>query len=293
MVKLESAFPLIRGDLSNYVTKLVEFPPCPFWIHENALADYLGLRRGPTQGKAEALTALLDSIKRGGGGNRKQNTFVATGIDMADLEDKNNSLNIYYQKRGREQFKRGVINEDDEIARLARWFNFGNIAEISLEEQIEIANQLTGNIPINESPDTFSGMPVSKIVQYSGRCKILAGAPRSTVQRRKNQYVYFYQGNEGNCRDYLNFDVPLIAYKHLDFWAKINLSGLGQRHEDNLGRRSFDPDDLCTIEGDLRLILACSGSIGKIQAVNGTITTSRRTGVVLPPEVAVQTLQAR
>lgn len=44
MVRLPSAFPLIRGDFSNYVKKLVEFPPCPFWIHENALADYLGLR---------------------------------------------------------------------------------------------------------------------------------------------------------------------------------------------------------------------------------------------------------
>ena len=115
------------------------------------------------------------------------------------------------------------MNKDETLPRRPRWFNFGNIIEVTLEEQLDLVDQMTGNIPVNESNNTFSEMPVSTKLQYSGRRKFLVGVPRSVICPRKSQHVLFYQAKEASCRDYLNLDVPFIAYMHMDLWSAVKL----------------------------------------------------------------------
>ena len=74
MPRPTSAFPLIKDRLPEYCKKLTSIPPFAFWIHEVVLADYLGLRQGPSHGKSEALTALLECLRKGYGGDQKKGT---------------------------------------------------------------------------------------------------------------------------------------------------------------------------------------------------------------------------
>ena len=85
-----ATFPSIHRDLPQYCQKLVEFPPCNFWIHETKLSQYLKLPQGPEHGPCQALTAILACMKKGFGGDPKKNTEVYTGLEAVDLLDANN-----------------------------------------------------------------------------------------------------------------------------------------------------------------------------------------------------------
>ena len=146
-----AAFPLIAEDLPQLCQKLVDFPPCNFWIHETKLAQHLNLPQGPEHGPCQALSAILACMRNGFGGNKRKRTQVFTGFDGVDLMNQNNNLGICYQQWGkREAFPRGTLS-DAPLMREPRWFKFGNNCKIEVAMQIEIAKELTGDVTLGNA----------------------------------------------------------------------------------------------------------------------------------------------
>ena len=98
------------------------------------------------------------------------------------------------------------------------------------------------------------------------------GDPAVTVQRilrrRAESYKYFYRGNEGGSRQYSNWDVPHIAGRYQTLWEGLQLNYIGPSI--SYRRKHFNPNTLSTIEGDFRLILACSNFYGRLDTLNGS-----------------------
>jgi len=54
------------------VKEMLNIPENPVWIHENTLCNLIGIKGGPTYGKKDVMTYLLEGIEKGGFGNRKK-----------------------------------------------------------------------------------------------------------------------------------------------------------------------------------------------------------------------------
>ena len=198
MPRPKSAFPLIGNNLPRYCKQLSEIPPCEFWIHESKVAEYLKLPRGPDHGQSEVLTKILGCLEKGHGGNKKKNTYVATGSDKVDLSAEKNRFGVNYQQKGRvERFARGYHNKGDFVKRRPRWFKFGNVCEIEVGQQLAIAKELVGDVPVEGSSDDPAVLPMG------------------IIKRRKTSYTKFYNGENGSAT-YRNWDFPHIAYRYKD-----------------------------------------------------------------------------
>ncbi len=242
MVNPQSAYYLVEGKLQDYCQKLMNFPHSPFWIHEKVVSDAIGLPTGKgDHGQSEALSALLDCIKKGHGG--KQNNRTTTGVAACDLADQRNGSNVCYQFKGaKEAFQRGELAEKPKISS-PRWFHFGDDHSFEVGRQLDIVNNLTGNCKPgtidNEDPDVI---------------------PRFCIKRRGKLYKHFFSGAKKECIRYLNYDVPVIAARFADSWDGVQISTRSKIPR----RRSFHPDKLEEIEHDFRLILLVSNKVGRL-----------------------------
>ena len=111
-IRPDAAFPLISDRLKHYSDKLLtqQFPTCNCWIHESVVARFIGLPTNEEYGQSESLTALLQCIKQGYGGNRRRGTNVATTHYPVDLQDERNTSRVCYQQWGaRQPFERGTL----------------------------------------------------------------------------------------------------------------------------------------------------------------------------------------
>jgi len=143
------------------------------------VAEFLKLPRGPEHGPSDVLTCILGCLKKGFGGNKKQKTQVFTGHAAVDLFAENNSFGIFCQTFGAtEEFQRGHLTTEMSLHK-PRWFRFRNKCAIEVREQLKIAKELVGDVPVEGSSDDPGVLP------------------RRIIMRRKESYVEFYRGEEG------------------------------------------------------------------------------------------------
>ena len=142
-------FPLIGAKLPDFCPMLVNIPDCNFWIHEKQLAAYLCLPQGPKHRPSDAVTVIMACLKRGYGGNKRKNTFIATGVPTMGLSD--NSNRVCFHFNGREEDFVGGNRFDTAVPKKPRWFRFGRRCVINVKEQTQIGRELTRDIPVNEN----------------------------------------------------------------------------------------------------------------------------------------------
>ena len=185
----------------------------------------------------------MQCSKQGYGGNRRRGTNVATTHYPVDLQDERNPSRVCYQQWGaRQPFERGTL-QDAPVHRRTRWFWFGDRKNnIELGVQIDILNELFGKRVSLELTDHDPTILV----------------PIYAAKRRKRLHKLFYKKQLSECQPYLNYDVPAIAFKHMDvLWPNIEMNST------NIRRRSFNPSDLQLIEYGMRMIMVCSNAFGK------------------------------
>ena len=255
-----AAFPLLGSKLPEYCDKLMSVPDFQYWIHEKKLAAYLSLPSGQKHGPADAMTALIACVKKGFGGNDRRNTKVATGHPSIDMAV--SSSRIYYQDfRTREEFVGGKLNTGPRM-RTPRYFRFGT-KQIEVGAQLKIANELVGNMPVDETGALDS-----------------VGIPRECARRRANMFRKFYRGETNNCKEYPNEDVPLIAYRNIESFADIGFSLTGIKCSGGrVLRRSFKTEDLERVEDLFRAILMATNKCGKMVVSNNTVNVGYRDAV--------------
>ena len=176
---------------------------------------------------------------------------------MVDLREVN-EFGVFYQVFGRqEEFKTGYLVDAVNL-RCPRWFKFGTSCVILLEEQLIISRELTGETLANGA----------------GNDTIPRFLPKLISARRKKSHVKFYRGDLMRSQCYLSWDVPSIALNSLDMWTAVHVV---ETRRETICWRSFKPHDLEMIENDFRLILMCSGILGRIEVANGSVNASRST----------------
>ena len=248
----KGALSLIGEDLPKYCKLLVDIPEFAFWVHETQLAQLLQLPTAPEHGPSEVLTTILASMKKGFEGNKRNGTRVSTEVEIVNVMEDNDF--IYCQQWGAlESFAGGYLNDSIKMHR-PRWFRFGKSCAIDVKEQLAIAKELSGDV---SSRDQHEGV-----------------LPRYIIERRRESFTKFYQGNKYDSRVYCNWDVPHIAHKHVDLWEGVTLSTV---NPGSIRRRAFSPEDLDMIEMDFRLILSCSNIIGKVVIIDNALVASKST----------------
>jgi len=141
-----AAYHLIKDDLKGFSKELMEFPPCQSWIHESVVAIFIGLPIGNEHGQSEALTALLECLKNGWGGDKEKGTQVFTERNPVDLQQDKNGSGVCYQTWGKkEPFKSGKDSVVP-LMRSPRWFKFGNGDIPDLGAQIGWVNRYPGAV---------------------------------------------------------------------------------------------------------------------------------------------------
>ena len=247
MGRAQSAYYLLGVELSEYSQKLMAFPQSPYWIHETVVSNFIGLPTGAGEhGQSEALTSLLDCLKKGFGGNQKKKTYAITGLPAIDLRVQANGTGVFYDQFGRtEQFPRGKLS-DEKRSHKPRWFHFGEDCPLELGRQLDIVEDLVGDRPTG---NVDSGDP--------------AVIPLYVKRRRERLHKKFFAKDRTKCMPYTNWDVPSIAAKWIDTWADISIT---QQSRKSICRRSFSPQDLDFIENDFRNMMIASNKIGKFVA---------------------------
>ena len=156
---------------------LVDFPPTVFWIHQKQLVSYLCLLTGPYTGpEGDALTIILECTKNSFGGNTRIHTKVLSGLKAVDLFDSQNNLHICCQEFGSKEDLLGGTLSNVSIMRYLRWFSFRNNRVIEVKEQVQIVNELTGSMPLDET-----GISVDDVI------------PRKTSRRRHDLHWHFHR----------------------------------------------------------------------------------------------------
>ena len=224
--RADAAYPLISDRLKHYSDKLLtsHISTCNYWIHESVVARFIELPTNEVHGQSESLTALLNCIKVGYGGNRRKGTNVSTTHDPVDLQDEHNPSRVCYQQWGSKQpFERGALQQEP-VNRRTRWFWFGDRTnKIELGVQLDILNEIIGKRVSLELTDHD---PTRLVPIYAAK-------------RRKRLHKLFYKKQLSECQPYLNYDVPAIAFKYMDvLWPNIEMNST------NIRRRSFNPSDL-------------------------------------------------
>jgi hypothetical protein len=256
-----AAYHLIKGNLPAYCAKILNVPPCRYWIHESLVAKYLNLPRDNQFGQSEALTALIDCMSKGYGGSKRLGTKEPTQCSIIDFSDNNSPLCIQKYAR-KDNFDRGVDALSQRKTQ-PRWFRFGNVENhLQLATQLDLLNHLIGN----SEPSVLCDQDP------------LIGA--LAVKRRRREFMSFYKQDTPNCKEYLCYDIPAIAndFAHL-IWPDVRMNGGVSK----LCRRSFGATDLDMLEGEFRMIMVVSNAIegGKLDVVGlqlrpGSNTRSNR-----------------
>ena len=100
------------------------------------------------------------------------NTKVSTGLEAVDLFDSQKSLHIFHQEFGaKEDFDGGTLS-DVPLMRHTRWFSFRNNGVIEVKEQVQIVNELTKIMLLDENGISVGeAIPreISTPTQMSGR----------------------------------------------------------------------------------------------------------------------------
>ena len=97
MPHVQSAYYLIADELPKYCREWMNFPSSPYWIHESAVANFLGIPTGTGEhGQSQALTSIVACIKTGFGGSRNRKNKQATGVQVADLKTQTNGTRVCY-----------------------------------------------------------------------------------------------------------------------------------------------------------------------------------------------------
>lgn len=190
------------------------------------MCRHLGLRATPDTGSRGVLTYVLQSIRRGHAGSKRDK--VSTGRVAANLFDDDNGTNVRVIQHGRAiQFDGGTLTE--EKGRMQpRYFAFGQ-PRFHIQDQIAIAKSIVGND---------------------------ATLPPTARDRRQQGWRKWFDG-EKDDEGYGRFDVPAIVQEYSHCWDDAGIDVPEPPLQ--LNRRHLEADALEAIENDLRLVLVSFG----------------------------------
>lgn len=255
-----------EGQIKRLVSTLMTLPASPVWIHEKHVHNALSLPRGESFGPYHVLSCLINMIRRGFGGNKKNKNnpkdfyAIETAFANCNFIRGGNEHGVAYQEYGTsEPFHAGdLIGSRDAKP---RWFSFENdhtniVCELKTQQSI--------------------------VADAMGDDTILMDG--QSHHRRKKYYIHFYCGKSQDG-GYSLHEVPAIAYKYYHQLRRVFKSPIKAEHVDlnpetddieRVSRRAFDEKELSTFESILRLMLVAQIEDGKMVIANREWALSRR-----------------
>jgi hypothetical protein len=215
--------------MGNLIDRLMEMPPCPFWIHEKKLHKLLQLPSGPAFGEYHSLTCILSTITNGSAGNKRGGNYMQVDVGYARCEFSSTD-HVHYQQNGAaEQFSTGT--DGGTSLTNPRWFMFGCRPRFELVVQKAMVNEAIGGASDMDADES---------------------------KRRRSGYKHFVLGGltDGG---YSNQDVPDLAYRYRDHFRDI-ITSINDRFVSKhaVERKAFVPAELKEFERLLRLMLVAS-----------------------------------
>ncbi len=208
------------------------------WIHEKALYNVIGIKRGAMYGRRDVMTYLLNGIKKGHFGNKRgKEGHVLLGYRISLQENEPNKYNVACQHHGdNEKFDKGLHQTGEPSNSRPRWYRKG-VALTDVSTQIKVVNALIGN-------------------QKSLAVEV--------ASHRQTNYKAFVQNDGTDDTGYVRNDVMSIIREY-EVELKIRCGTNGR----------YDPEDLERVKDVLRLMIVASNKAGKLEVRNGQLVPSK------------------
>eukprot|EP00978_Attheya_sp_CCMP212_P037897 scaffold182673_cov65-Attheya_sp.AAC.1 len=219
----------------NLLTRLEGLLPHKWGLHETYLCQALCMKATETSSVRMQLGELLTALKKGGRGNKRNNTWKKTGYDLMDLSlSIPNDLDIHYHIYGeKESFAADSLKELSSVKHNPRYFIIGGF------KASEKGNQKFNHIRTQ--------CLIMKLATGEAS-KGMEGFDQESQQRRQTNWLAWYQDSGDEAKEYKEKDLPILAIQFQEF-LDVTIPKLG----------IIPPRILTSVAKEIREILRCCG----------------------------------